>query len=195
MNLGHERKQLGDVVGLCIPGEFPVQSRNIHHDSLGITPAVVVVKRDVEGCIEYRHVGVESFARFVAYVDEITPHRPHTVLVGDGTVAGHDRFDVESEHVIACIDPILYRSCPENGMPFNEEDIAGEYQAVGRNVGQYVPGCVCRAYLLEMNQLSSRYVCPLSAVAGVAAILGAPLLLSHTYSRRETRRIAEAKES
>ena len=66
-------------------------------------------------------------------------------------MSGNHGFDVEIQHVIASVDPVLDGAGPNNRVTFDEEDIAGENQFVAWHKGQYVAGRVGGANLFEVH--------------------------------------------
>ena len=62
-------------------------------------------------------------------------------------MSGYHGLNVDSEHVIACIDPIGDRTDPEDWVPFDKENVAGENELVVRDIRQNVALGVARANL------------------------------------------------
>ena len=161
VNARHEPEQFHDVVRLGIAGEFLVQGGNIDHDPLGVAPAVIVGQGNVQGRFVDGHVCIEPLPGFVANVGQVIPNRLDASVVGNGAVSGDDGFDIQGQHVVAGVDPVADRPHPDNRMPFDEQDVAGEHRSIVRNVHQNVPSRVSGAHLAQFDPfVAHRHVEP-----------------------------------
>src|SRR5258708_37797035 len=69
-------------------------------------------------------------------------------------MAGDNHVDVEAQKSIAGFDPIVYRTCPCDRSPFDEQNIAGVDDSIRRDKGDHIARSMRRPDLDQHTCLS-----------------------------------------
>src|SRR5258708_24808205 len=78
-------------------------------------------------------------------------------------MAGDNHVDVEAQKSIAGFDPIVYRTCPCDRSPFDEQNIAGVDDSIRRDKGDHIARSMRRPDLDQHYLLVADLECFLSS--------------------------------
>ena len=138
-----------------LAAEFPIAGIDVQNNSLRISPIGESFQRDVPSRFLVTHSGIKALSGFIADIFEILLQGADTGFVGNWTMTWNHGLHVPCKNRFARPNPIVDRSSPYHRMPADEQNVAGEYGSVRRNIYDDVTSRVRRTELPKADFLAA----------------------------------------